>query len=72
MVVVVEDDDEAVVVVEGEAGGEDSDDEYYEKRVFQKKECDIYFVSSDESESEGRLESLDSSRVEMHSCFRLI
>jgi hypothetical protein len=40
------------VVVEDD--GEDSDEQFYEGRVFQRKECDIYVVSSDEdSESEG-------------------
>ncbi len=47
---------EAAVVEEAE----DSDEEYYEKRVFERKECNIFVeCSEEESDSEGRRELLN-------------
>jgi hypothetical protein len=47
---------EAAVVEDAE----DSDEEYYEKRVFERKECNIFVeCSEEESDSEGRRELLN-------------
>ena len=47
---------EAAVVEDAE----DSDEEYYEKRVFERKECNIFVeCTEEESDSEGRRELLN-------------
>jgi hypothetical protein len=61
---VVGEEKEAAVGEEKEAAvvedAEDSDEEYYEKRVFERKECNIFVeCTEEESDSEGRRELLN-------------